>query len=477
MSTPALTTAATDPQATLGWFKIGGSAFGVLAAIVLWFAPLPLEPKAQQALAIGVLLIAFWITEILPHAVTGLLGCWLFWALGVVPARVALGGFSSDAPWFLMGALFIGAMATESGLAKRLAYTMLSKVGTSFPRVLLAFIITDFVMTFMVPAGPPRVILLGTIIMGLVATYGLAKDSNISKALLLAITFSATLFDKGVIGSTPSIVARNMIEQYGHVQVYWSQWFIAFAPLDFINVLLGWWILQRMYPPEMKALPGGTAFIQEQKAKLGPWSASEKKAAFWTIVAVCLWATDFLHHINPAIVGLGVGLVATFPKVGVLTKEHLGRLNFMIVIFMGATISMAGVLQETGAVKILSDGLFGYIGPLIDTPFHSTLVLYWGAFVSHLMLASETAMVSISLPVLMEFAHNNGLDPLAIGMLWTFAVGGKLFIYQSLVLIAGYSFGVFNARDVFKVALFFLLAENIALLLLVPLYWPLLGIG
>jgi di/tricarboxylate transporter len=126
---------------------------------------------------------------------------------------------------------------------------------------------------------------------------------------------------------------------------------------------------------------------------------------------------------------------------------------------------------------VLAGVLFGYIGPMINTAFHSTLVLYWTAFVAHLVLASETAMVSITIPALMEFALNNGLNPLVIGMLWTFAVGGQLFIYQSLVLIAGYSFGCFNASDVFKLGAFFLIAENLALLILVPFYWPLIGIG
>ena len=194
-------------------------------------------------------------------------------------------------------------------------------------------------------------------------------------------------------------------------------------------------------------------------------------------MAVCIWATDFIHHVSPAIVGLGVGLAATMPRIGVLTKEGIGKINFLIIIFMGSTISMAEVLRETGAVKLMADALFGFIGPMITTPFHSTLVLYWSAFAAHMVLASETAMVSISIPVLMEFALNNNLNPLAVGMIWTFAVGGKLFIYQSLVLIAGYSFGCFTARDVFRLALFFLFVENLMLLFLVPIYWPLIGIG
>ena len=457
--------------------RFGGALLGVVAAIALWYVHLPLEPKAQHSVAIATLLISFWSTEILPLAITGMLGCWLFWTLGVVEPRVAFGGFSSEAPWFLLGALFIGAMATESGLAKRLAYTMLSRVGGSFPRILMAFILTGFVMTVMIPSGPPRVILLGTIVLGVVKTYGLERTSNVAKSLILAITFSASLFDKGIIGSTPSILARNLITEFGHVPVPWSQWFIAYAPLNLFNIVITWWFLQRLFPPEASDLPGGIELIREERARLGRWSASEKKAAFWIVVGVSIWATDFIHHLNPAIVGVGVGLVATFPRVGVLTKDQIGKINFLIFLFMGSTLSMAEVLRETGAVKLLAGALFGYIGPMITTPFLSTLVLYWAAFVAHLVLASETAMVSITMPALMEFALNNGLNPLATGMLWTFAVGGQLFIYQSLVLIAGYSFGCFNARDVLRLGAFFLIAENLMLLILVPFYWPLIGIG
>ncbi len=477
MSTAALfTKGQKDESGTVVRLRFGGALLGAIVAITLWYVHLPLQTNAQHAIAIATLLITFWITEILPHAITGLLGCWLFWSLGVAEPRVALGGFSSDAPWFLLGALFIGAMATESGLAKRLAYAMLSSVGASFSRILLAFILTSFLMTFLIPSGPPRVILLGTIVLGVVKTYGLGRKSNVAKSLMLAITFSATLFDKGIIGSTPSILARNLITEFGRVAVPWSQWFIAFAPLDLFNIVITWWFLQRVFPPEMSELPGGIMSIREERARLGMWTTSEKKAVFWIVVGVSLWATDFIHHLNPAIVGMGIGLVATFPRVGVLTRDQIGKINFMIFLFMGSTISMAEVLRETGAIKVLAGALFGYIGPMLTTAFHSTLVLYWTAFVAHLMLASETAMVSISIPALMEFALSRGFNPLAMGMLWTFAIGGQLFIYQSLVLIAGYSFGCFNARDVFKLGAFFLIAENVMLLVLVPFYWPLIGI-
>jgi di/tricarboxylate transporter len=76
----------------------------------------------------------------------------------------------------------------------------------------------------------------------------------------------------------------------------------------------------------------------------------------------------------------------------------------------------------------------------------------------------------------MEFAKTNGLNPLLLGMIWTFAAGGKLFVYQSGVLIVGYSYGYFAARDLLYMGALLTVIEFVILLLLVAFYWPLIGL-
>src|ERR1051325_6747846 len=209
-------------------WKIVGAILSVMVLPALWFAPLPLDARAKHALAIAAFMILMWICEVVPHAITGLIGCWLFWALSVAPTEVVFRGFTNQAPWFLLGALFIGLMVTESGLGQRIALFVLSRVGTSYNRILLGFILTSVILTLMIPAGPPRVILLGSIVLGVVALFGVDKTSNIAKGSILAITFTATLFDKTILGSTPAILARSLIERFGHVQATYAQWFIAY---------------------------------------------------------------------------------------------------------------------------------------------------------------------------------------------------------------------------------------------------------
>src|SRR5215467_10004292 len=127
-----------------------GQVLCVLIPLVIWFAPLPLEPQTQHAFAIA-----------------GFMGCFLFWALGIVKFPVAFSGFANDTAWFLFGALLIGAIATRSGVARRLAYWIILRVGTTYPRILLGLIVTDFLLTFIVPSGIARVVIMAAIAIGL----------------------------------------------------------------------------------------------------------------------------------------------------------------------------------------------------------------------------------------------------------------------------------------------------------------------
>ncbi|HEY7246977.1 MAG TPA: hypothetical protein VH678_24150 [Xanthobacteraceae bacterium] len=61
-------------------------------------------------------------------------------------------------------------------------------------------------------------------------------------------------------------------------------------------------------------------------------------------------------------------------------------------------------------------------------------------------------------------------------MIWTFAAGGKLFAYQSGVLIVGYSYGYFAARDLLRMGALLTIVELAVLVLLVPFYGPLIGL-
>ncbi len=107
-------------------------------------------------MAVALFMIIAWISEVMPHAVAGLVGCYLFWILGVAKFELAFSGHGRpDALVSCSAPGLIGMMATKSGLARRLAYMVMRRAGTSYSRILLGLILTSFLLTLLVPSGWP----------------------------------------------------------------------------------------------------------------------------------------------------------------------------------------------------------------------------------------------------------------------------------------------------------------------------------
>jgi solute carrier family 13 (sodium-dependent dicarboxylate transporter), member 2/3/5 len=454
----------------------GAPMLCVIIPIMIWFAPVPADAITRHALAIAAFMVLAWITEPVDHAISGLIGCFLFWALDVVRFGVAFSGFADSTPWFLFGAMLIGAMAVKSGLARRLAYLVMTRIGVTYSRILLGLIITDFVLTLIVPSGIARIIIMAAIALGLIEAFQAPSGSNVARGMFLIITYCAALFDKMIIAGASSITARGLIERTGGVEVQWSQWFVAFLPCDVITIVAAWMLTLWLFPPEPIDGDGGRAYLQDQLGKLGPLTAAECKAALLIGVATVLWMSDFIHHISPAKIGLGIGLLTLLPFVGVLKADDLKGLNYLAMFFVATALSMGTVLGATKGLEAVTSVVFGWMQPLMTTALASTVVLYWTAFAYHIVLSSDIAMLSTSVPLLMDFAKTHGFNPLMFGMIWTFASAGKIFVYQSAVLIVGYSYGFFTTRDLLRMGLLLTLVEFVAVVLTVTLYWPLIGI-
>jgi sodium-dependent dicarboxylate transporter 2/3/5 len=446
-------------------------------AVAFWFLPLGIAPPAHKALAVGLFMIAAWVTQVLDHGISGILGCFLFWMLGIAKFETAFSGFADTSAWFLFGAVCFGLMAGKSGLARRLAFGVMRAVGHSYPRLLLGLMISNFLLTPVVPSGIARVIIMAAIAMGLTDAFGVGRGSNIARGMFVILVYQATIFDKMVIAGASSITARGAIEKFGEVNVLWSQWALAFLPCDIIVMIVAWRLALWMYPPETATLPGGSAYLEREVRAMGPWSAAETRAALLMSAAIGLWVTDFLHHIPAPMIGLGVGLLAIMPRIGVLDTDDVRKINYLPIFFVGAAVSLSNVLAQSKALDVLTTILFNRIEPFIGTSWTSALVLYWAAFLYHIVIGNEIAMLATSIPPLMTYARQHAIDPLTLGMIWTFGAGPKIFIYESAVLVVGYSYGYFDNKDMLKIGALLSIVTALILLVLVPWYWPLIGIG
>jgi anion transporter len=423
-------------------------------------------------------MILAWMTEVMEYSVTGLVGLFLFWIARVAEPEVVFSGFVNDASWFYIGAMLIGAMAMKCGLPRRIGNYVVSRIGLTYSRLVLGLITICFLLTFIVPSGAAVLIVMASISIGVIDLFGVQKGSNIGRGIFLVVTYTTTIFNKMVIAGTAAIVARSIIEQTGDVRISWALWFAAFLPCAIVTIFASWRFTLWIFPPETNSLVGREEKLKEHFRTKEPWNPMAVKSALLCGLALALWMTDWLHHVAPSTIAFGVGLFAFLPFVGVLNETDFRQVNLLPFFFVGTALGMGAVLQDTGALSLVTDTFMAGIDPLLTgNEWVAITALYWGGFFYHMITASEISMLVTSLPLLMEFAKVNGMDPTWVGLIWSFASGGKLFAYESAILVLGYSYGYFRLSDLIKIGATLTVVEFIVLAISVVFYWPLLGIG
>jgi sodium-dependent dicarboxylate transporter 2/3/5 len=466
-----------DSESGFDYLRAFFTAVSIGVPILIWFAPLGFEAPAQHAMAISAFMILAWMTNIMEYGAAGLIGILLFWITGTAKIETAFSGFVNDTPWFLFGAILLGAAATKTGLPQRIGEFVVTNIGSSYSLLLLGLVITSFALTVVVPSGAARLVVMASIALGVIKAFGAEKGSNIGRGIFLVITYTSAIFDKMVIAGAGAITAVGNITRFGGVEVSYALWFIAFLPCALLTIVAAWWFAMKVYPPEMKSLDGRALDRLKSELKTGSgWTPMAMKSTALSLLALAMWLTDYFHHIPPSVIALSFALIAFLPFVNVLDAEDMQKVNLMPVFFVAAALSMSNVAQATGALKLLTDSFFGGVTPWLENPVLAVPALYWGGFVYHFATASEISMLATSLPVLMEFAKAHHLDVLWIGMVWSFSAGGKLFAYQSAPLVIGYAYGYFRHTDLIKIGAILTVIEFAGLALSTALWWPIFGI-
>jgi sodium-dependent dicarboxylate transporter 2/3/5 len=442
---------------------------------LVMLAPVELGSNTRAALAIAAFMIIAWATEVMEYTAAGLIGLLLFWFFEVAEPSVIFRGFVDPAVWYYFGAVLLGTIATKSGLTHAIGSFVVTRVGLTYSRLLFGLILIDFLLTFIVPSGTARVVIMAPLCITVIDLFGVGRGSNIGRGVFLLVTYASATFDKMIIAGTGAITARGFIERVGEVDVTYSFWLLAFLPCSILTIFAGWRLTLWLFPPEVESLEGRREEILA-RFRTAPAPASDAiKSTVLIALAVGLWLTDSFHDIPAAMIAFGIGLLALLPFVEVLNIDDLRKANILPFFFVGAALGMSEVLRETGGLQILTNAMMANVEPYLQDRTLAVPFLYWTAFIYHFFTASEIPMLATSLPVLMEYSKTHMLDPLWVGMVWSFSAGGKLFAYQSAPLVVGYSYGYFRHTDLIKLGGLITILEFFALAFCVAFWWPLFG--
>ena len=471
------------------------AAFAALAAVVL----IPIDGLAMPAkIALGMLAFAviMWVTEAVTYPVSavmivGLIAIMLTFATDPATGEAvgasqglstAMSGFSSSAVALVAAALALATAMQATGLHRRLALYVLKLAGEKVSNIVIGAIAISIILAFFVPSATARAGAVVPILMGMVAAFGLEKESKLAALLVITATQAVSIWNVGIkTAAAQNLVAAGFIEDQLGQTVSWGQWFLWAAPWSVLMSVALYFVMRWAIKPETDAIAGGRELVEKQLADMGPMTGAEKRLTAIAVALLLFWATEgLLHPISSATITIvAVGIMLT-PRIGVMdwkyAQEHI---NWGTLVVFAAGISLGKFLLDTGAATWLSESTFGAIG-LASMPIIATIALVsLFNILIHLGFASATSLASALIPVFIALAAtldvpNNGIGFVIIQQ-FVICFGFLLPVSAPQNMLA-YGTGAFTSKQFLRTGIPLTIVGYLLILLLSATYWNWIGL-
>ena len=474
------------------------AAMAALLAIVLMPTPQGLPQSGQVMLAILAFSVLVWMTEALDYAVSAVvIAALMVFLLAYVPDAakptgadmgtgaalgMALSGFSNSAVALVAAACFIAAAMTATGLDRRIALVVLSKVDARTNNIVIGAMVVGFLLSFIVPSTTARVACLVPIMMGFILAFKVDKRSRFAGLLVITAAQTASVWNVGIkTAAAQNMVALGFIEKQFGTSISWTEWFIAGAPFSALLTVALYFIMTRMMKPEMTEIAGGQATIRQQLDAIGAMTVREWKLLVIVLVLLGFWGTEkVLHDFDTSSTTIAAIALMLLPRVGVMDwKESQRGFPWGTVVLFAIGISIGTALLRTQAAGWLANLIVQNLGLQNASAFAILMLLSLFLIVIHLGFASATALASTMIPIIISVlmaVQTPGINVVGMTMLLQFVVSfGFILPVNAPQNMIAYGTDTFDAKDFIRTGLVITLAATVLLVVFALTYWPWMG--
>ncbi|GAB3478598.1 membrane protein [Polaromonas eurypsychrophila] len=449
-------------------------------------------------LAILAFAVIVWMTEALDYAVSAVvIGALMVFLLAYVPdaakptgadmgtgaaLALALSGFSNSAVALVAAACFIAAAMTATGLDRRIALLVLSKVDAKTNHIVVGAMVVGFLLSFIVPSTTARVACLVPIMMGFILAFKVDKRSRFAGLLVITAAQTASVWNVGIkTAAAQNMVAIGFIEKQFQTTITWAEWFVAGAPFSALMSVAVYFIMTRMMKPEMAEIEGGRATIRSQLDSLGKMTSKEWKLLTIVLVLLGFWATEkVLHNFDTSSTTIAAISLMLLPRLGVMNWSESQRgFPWGTVVLFAVGISIGTALLKTNAAGWLANLIVQNLGLQQASAFAILMLLSLFLIVIHLGFASATALASTMIPIIISVlmaVQTPGINVIGMTMLLQFVVSfGFILPVNAPQNMIAYGTDTFDAPDFIRTGLVITLAAFALLVIFALTYWSWMG--
>ena len=418
--------------------------------------------EAQALAAILATVVVLWVTEALPLPVTALLGAVACVIAGVAPAKEVFRPFAEPIIFLFIGSFMLAEAIRVHGLDRRLAFAVLGIpwVGDRPWRVLAAVGFVSAVISGFISNTATTAMMLA-IASGILAAIEHASrlerertrdcadaglDPRFATGLLLCVPFTASVGGLATpIGTPPNMIGLGFIRSEIGIDISFLAWCAVGVPVAAALAAVAIAVLAWMFPAGTDRLPGVSAFVAGERARLGTWSVGQRSTAVALAATIVLWVLPgvlalVLGQKHPASVWLAarvpegvaalIGAILLFALPGgrrpdgtrraALDWAEAAGIDWGIVLLYGGGMALGELSFSTGLAGALGRSFTAWLpsGPGGAAALVAAACLV-GLVTSE--FTSNTASANMVVPVAIALAQASGGDALVAALAATFA--------------------------------------------------------
>ena len=384
-----------------------------------------MSENGYHLMAIVAWMAVWWISEVVPIAITALLPILLFPSSGILPIEETGANYGHKYIFLFIGGFILANAIQKWNLHKRIALIIILKLGGSTDKIILGFMIATAFLSMWISNTATTVMML-PIALSVIAQLQdhpetlENENKTFGKALMLGVAYSASAGGIAtLIGTPPNLIFAAFIQKTFNTEIAFFDWLIIGLPVSIILLLFIWFYLTKYaFKLNENGFPGGKEKVIVLLKEMGPMKNEEKKVLTLFVFTVFLWITrkylinPFIPDFDDSMIAISCALILFIIPSSERSKPLMKwkdaiTIPWGILLLFGGGLSIANAFQKTELDKWIGEQLevFSFSSSII-----ALLVII--AAVNFLTeMTSNMATTAMLLPVMIPVASILNLHP------------------------------------------------------------------
>ena len=418
--------------------------------------------QAVKCLILLAVIALFFVTELIPLAVTAMSGAIACGLLGFIPAKQVFSGLSNSTVVLFAGMFVVGAAMFYTGLAQKIGNVVVSLCGTGENSLMFGLMTVGTVLSAILSNT-------GTAACLLPVALGICSAAKIpASRQLMPLAFACGW--GGIItmvGTPPNIIANGALQAAG---IQDSFGFFEYAwigiPVSIAGMLYMMFVGKYLLPN--KILDADQEVEQEIEAN--ETSTTKMVVAGAILAAVVLVMSIGIKGVSLEMAAIIGAIICVLT--GCLTeKQAYASIDWVTIFLFAGMMPVSTAMDKTGAGKLIAEWTVGMMGGS-PSPLVVTAVLFiLSCGLTQFM--SNTASAALLCPIGIAISQNLGADPKAV--LMAIAVAASCAFASPVgtppnTLVLGP--GGYKFMDYVKAGTGLVIVCFIVSLVVIPIVWP-----